>query len=80
MLENAVNPVDDLRIVKSQADQFQVRMGTPITYEQYSSLLQSASQTYNSKFSTRANLRGIWRSIYAHDLVHYSTNEGPHTD
>ena len=80
MLENAVNSVDNLRIVKSQADQFQVRMGTPITYEQYSSLLQSASQTYDSKFSTRANSKGIRRSIYAHDLVHYSTNEGPDTD
>ena len=45
MLENAIKPIDDLRAVKVQADQFQVRMGTKITYEQYCSLLLSAAQS-----------------------------------
>ena len=80
MLENAVNSVDDLRAVKAQADQFQVRMGTPITYDHYISLLQSASQAYDSKFSTRTNSKGIRRSIYAHDLVSYGPNDEHDTD
>ena len=57
MLENAVKPIDDLRVVKDQANQFQVRMGTKITYDQYCSLLLFAAQSYDSQFATKQILR-----------------------
>ena len=69
MLENAVKPIDDLRAVKDQANQFQVRMGTKITYDQYCSLLLSAAQSYDSQFETRTNSKGIRRSVYSHDIA-----------
>ena len=48
MLENAIMSIDYLRAVKVQAGQFQVQMGSRITYEQYCSLLLSAAQSYDA--------------------------------
>ena len=68
MLKNSVHSVDDLWVVKAQADQFQVRMGSKITYEQYCSLLQSASQTYDAQFETKVNSKGMRHSVYDHHI------------
>ena len=72
MLENVVKPIDNLRAVKDQANQFQVRMGTKITYDQYCSLLLSAAQSDDSQYATMVNSKGIRRSVYNHD-----TSDGP---
>ena len=71
MLENAVHSIQDLRAVKDQANQLQVRLGTAITYEEYCSLLLSAALTYDSQFTTKVNSKGTVRSVYSHN----TTNE-----
>ena len=43
MLENDVQVIQDFRGVRNQTDQFQVRLGTKISYDQYCSLLLSAT-------------------------------------
>ena len=68
MLKNTIKHIDDLRAVKVQADQFQVQMGTKITYEQYCSLLLSAAQSYDSQFATKINSKGVRRSVCDHDI------------
>ena len=67
ILENVVKPIDNLRAVKDQANQLQVRMGTTTTYEQYCSLLLSAAQSDDSQYDTMVNSNGIRRSVYNHD-------------
>ena len=47
MLQNAVNPIEELRIVKTQAEQMGVRDGKHLTYEQCVSLLLSAAQAHD---------------------------------
>ena len=69
MLENAVFPIQDLRAVKDQASQLQVRLGTTITYDEYCSLLLSAASTYDAQFTTNANSRGTRRSVYGHEIT-----------
>ena len=69
MLENAVFPIQDLRTVKDQASQLQVRLGTTITYDEYCSLLLSAASTYDAPFLTAVSSRGTQRSVYAHDVT-----------
>ena len=61
MLENAVFPIQDLRAVRDQASQLQVRLGTTITYDEYCSLLLSAASTYDAQFSTAVSSRGTRR-------------------
>ena len=53
MLENAVKAFDDLGAVQEQANQFQVWMGTQITYDQYCSLLLSAAQSYDAQLISK---------------------------
>ena len=68
MLKNAVQSIQDLRGVRNQADQFQVRLGTKISYDQYCSLLLSAAQTYDSQFTTHISTKGPRRSVYDHEI------------
>ena len=69
MLENAVTGIQDLRAVKDQANQLQVCLGTPITYDKYCSLLLSAALTYNSQFATIVNSKGVQRGVYNHNFI-----------
>ena len=48
MIENAVNGISDLRAVKIQAAQLRAQLGTTLTYEQYCTLVLSASQAYDA--------------------------------
>ena len=55
LLQNAVNDVDELRAVKSQADQFKTQTGKDIDLLLYHKLLESAAQALDKKL---ANKRG----------------------
>lgn len=59
MPKNAIKTIGDLRADKFQADQFQVWMGSKITYEHYFSLLLSAAQSYDAQFATNINSKGM---------------------
>jgi hypothetical protein len=48
MLKNAVHSISDLRQVQTQASHDKVRTGKAITFNQYTSLLLSASMVYDS--------------------------------
>ena len=69
MLENAVAAIQDLRTVKDQASQLQVCLGTPISYDEYCSLLLSAAMTYDSQFATNTNSKGVRRAVYNHNHI-----------
>ena len=47
MLGDAVYPIADLRIIKTQAEQHQAHTGTELSYSQYSALLLSAAQQHD---------------------------------
>ena len=49
MLQNAVQQIDDLRKVKTNADHEEAKGGTAITYKQYMTLLLSATMTYDAE-------------------------------
>ena len=68
MLENAVSSIQDLRAVKDQANQLQVRLGSAMKYDDYCSLLLSAALTYDSQIVTNTNSRGARRSVYNHGI------------
>ena len=68
MSQNAVNPVEELRIVKTQAEQMSVRDGKHLSYEQYVSLLLSAAQALDGHYTTKVNTRGIKRSVHNTDV------------
>ena len=69
MLENVVSSIQDLRAVKDQANQLQVRLGTSITYDEYCSLLLSAALAYDSQFATNVNSKGVQRGVYNHNII-----------
>jgi hypothetical protein len=50
MLQNAVHPLEELRAIKTQADQHKTQSGVDLTYEQYIHLLVSAAMNYDSQF------------------------------
>ena len=58
MLENAVSGIADLRAVKTQAAKFRAQLGTNLTYEQYCTLVLSATQAYDAQHITNATSRG----------------------
>lgn len=45
MLENAVHPIEELRIIKTQATQLAIHNGKLLTFDQYSDLLVGAAQS-----------------------------------
>ena len=52
MLENIVDPILYLQVVKTQSDHFKVQTGTFQTYDQYCKLLISAETTHDRKNQT----------------------------
>ena len=68
MLENAVHPIDSLRIVKTQADQHKAHSGTDLTYSQYTSLLLSAAQQHDKQLMEPSKPRFPRRKVYSHEI------------
>lgn len=53
LLENAVHPMEELRIIKTQAAQLAVHSGKILTYDQYCDLLISAAQASDRLYNDR---------------------------
>jgi hypothetical protein len=71
MLQNAVHPLEELRAVKTQADQqHKTLSGTDLTYEHYVHLLVSAASNYNTQFlpKERQGQSSPRRAVYAHSF------------
>ena len=67
MLENCVQPIPELRQVKTNADIERAKTGTALTYAQYVSLLQAAATSFDE--STKTNRpRQTRRSVYMHEM------------
>ncbi len=67
LIENAVNPIEELRAVKVQEEQLKVHDGKELTYDQYLGLLTSAMQQYDkSKSVHKSNMPT--RHVHAHDI------------
>jgi hypothetical protein len=66
MLQNAVDPVDELRKVKITAETNAVVTGVHLTYQQYCTLLESTAATYDKAHSSTANNKKT-RTINAHE-------------
>ena len=73
MLENAVNPIEELRVVKAQANQHKTQSGVDLTYEQYVNLLVSAASNYDTQFmpKERQGQPSPRRAVYTHDVTTY---------
>jgi hypothetical protein len=80
MLLNAVHPVQELRAVKTQADQHKTQSGTDVTYDQYVRLLLSAASTYYAQFTTKTPFaaRTPRHAVYSHDVA--GSNDGDDSD
>ena len=70
MLQNAVSSVEELRSVKNQADQHRLHSGTELTYEEYSELLKSAAQSYDTRVTSRTKSITGKRSVYKSDIYY----------
>jgi hypothetical protein len=68
MLQNAVTCISELRQVKTDADQHRTHSGTDLTFEQYSTLLESATIGYNAQFVRTHPTRPKRTSVNLHDL------------
>ena len=64
MLENAVAPISELRQVKNNADLEKTRTGRTLAFEEYISLLLSASAAYDEEFKPKLSKR----LVYSHDF------------
>ena len=68
MLENAVHPIDSLRMVKTQADQHKAHTGNDLTYSQYTSLLLSAAQQHDKQLMEPSKPRFPHCKVYSHEM------------
>ena len=80
MLQAAVSPVEELRQIQTTADTLATATGTPITFDHYVALLESAAAVYDT--SRNGNAKGN-RSNNQHDFsdpsdyelgIEYDTN------
>ena len=69
MLENAVHSINELRIIKTQAEQHKTHSGASLTYSQYTALLLSAAQQHDKVLSKPASQRPQ-RNVYRHDVAY----------
>ena len=67
MLENAVHPIESLRIVKTQASQHKAHTGIDLTYPQYTSLLLSAAQQHDKQMLDPEKVQYPRRKVYNHE-------------
>ena len=77
MLQNAIHPVPELRAVKERAESERVLNGTIMTFAQYSTLLQSACQQYDSarRTNTRSRRPAVTRHVYMHEFDDFNNND-----
>jgi hypothetical protein len=83
MLQNAVHPVQELRAVKTQADQHKTQTGKELTYDQYVNLLLSAASAYyDAQFAPKTHFaaRAPRRAVYSHDITESSDGNDPAYD
>jgi hypothetical protein len=82
MLQNAVRPVQELRAVKTQADQHKTQTGKELTYDQYVNLLLSAASAYDAQFAPKTHFaaRAPCRAVYSHNITESSDGNNPAYD
>ena len=73
MLENVVSSHNELRAIKTQADQLKALNGSVLTYAQYSTLLQASANTYDASLSV--NTKKHTRSVYMCEQSDTSEND-----
>ena len=56
LLKNAVHPLEELRMVSTTGNAFEVQNKRPMTYEEYETLLLAAAQEYDSKFNVKRSI------------------------
>jgi hypothetical protein len=78
MLQNAVQPVTELRAVRTQADQAKTHSGNGLTYSQYVKLPLPAASAYDTQFvsKTRLDARPPRHDMYFHDITESNDNDG----
>jgi hypothetical protein len=67
LLQNAVNGIDELCLVKNTADHMATTSGTTLTYNEYVTLLLSAASAYNDQFNPKRSKRHVLH----HDIQDY---------
>jgi hypothetical protein len=79
MLQNAVHPVQELRAVKTQADQHKTQTEKELTYDQYVTLLLSAASAYDAQFAPKSHFaaRAPRRAVYSHDFTASNEDNDP---
>jgi hypothetical protein len=82
MLQNAVHPVQELRAVKTQADQHKTQTGKELSYDQYVNLLLFAASAYNAQFAPKTHFaaRAPCRAVYSHDFTASNEDNDPAYD
>ena len=75
MLENAVHPIEPLRMVKIQAAQHKAHTGVDLTYPQYTSLLLSAAQQHDKQLMDPSKARYPRCKVYSHELDYENSLE-----
>ena len=82
MLENAVFPLPELRLIKSQADQHKALTGTALSYEQYLALVLSAATAYDVSLApdNTTMRRTKARHMYEHDIIYDNNSQDIDTD
>lgn len=75
LLQNAVQPVAELRAVKLQAQQHKTHTGIDLTYQQYCSLLLPAAQEHDQRMF-KTPMKAPTRHIYASEVMDDVYNDG----
>ena len=73
MLETAVDGLDELRNVKTTAEQLKFTNGTLISFDGYVSL--PSAQRYDTQSTARINSKGQKRTVYQHQTTSYENNK-----
>ena len=68
MLENAVHPIDSLRMVKTQSEQHKAHTRIELSYFQYTLLLLSAAQQHNKQPLGTPRLRLPCHKVYSYEI------------
>ena len=75
MLENVASSHNELRMIKTQADQLKAINGSVLTYAQYNTLLKSSANTYDASLS--GNTKNHARSVYMSEQSHNAEQTRP---
>ena len=73
MLENAVDAIENLCAVKTQAQQIKVATSNSLTYQEYCSILTSAAQTYDKAMLT-SKPKATCHCVYEHEFGNVDDN------